>query len=182
MMTSEVAERYAKALYESAKDYKSEDAIFAELRILQAAFQKDPTTEKFLVSPLVSPDVKQKVIQRTLEGFQFSELTKNFIGLVAKKDRLAFFNSIVEAYQNYADRAHGVIRGQVRSATALDQNDRSKLEKTVSQWTGKQAILNYREDPTVIGGLIAEVGSFTFDDTLQSHLLRMREDIKRRAH
>jgi F-type H+-transporting ATPase subunit delta len=52
----------------------------------------------------------------------------------------------------------------------------------VAQVTGKKVILEYKEDASLLGGLIAEVGSLTFDDSLETQLRTMNEELKRRAH
>jgi len=75
-----------------------------------------------------------------------------------------------------------VTRGTVKSASVLPPESRSRIEKRVSEVTGKKVILTYTQDATVIGGLIAEVGGYLFDDTLKSHLQRIKDDLNRRDH
>jgi uncharacterized protein YbcI len=55
---------------------------------------------------------------------------------------------------------------------------KEKLEKL----TGKKVVLEYHEDKSLIGGLVAQVGSFSFDDSLETQLRLMREDLKRKAN
>ncbi len=97
-----------------------------------------------------------------------SDVLKNFTLLLARKQRLPIFNDVVTAYQQFSDESHGVTRGQVRSAAALGPDDRKRIEDIVSKATKKKVILTYKEDPSLLGGLVAEVGSYTFDDSLTS--------------
>src|SRR5262249_48841149 len=99
-----------------------------------------------------------------------------------RKNRLGVFKDIVGAYEQIADEAHGVMRGTVRSATVLAPEERKRIETLVSRATAKQVILTYKEDPSLLGGLVAEVGSYTFDDSLLSHLKRINEQLTRSAH
>ena len=71
----------------------------------------------------------------------------------------------------------------VRSARqpSLAPEERQRLEKTIEGVLNKKVILTYKVDPSVIGGLIASVRSFTFDDSIDSHLKRMNEELKRRT-
>jgi F-type H+-transporting ATPase subunit delta len=92
---------------------------------------------------------------------------------------LGLFHDIVTSYEVIADEAHGVTRGTVRSATVLGPEDRKRIEELVSKATKKQVILTYKEDPALVGGLVAEVGSFTFDDSITSHLKRINEQLTR---
>jgi F-type H+-transporting ATPase subunit delta len=67
----------------------------------------------------------------------------------------------------------------VRSATVLAPEERQRVEEFVGRATQKHVILTYKEDPTLLGGLVANVGSLTFDDSLSSHLKRINEQINR---
>lgn len=182
MSYSELATRYAKSLYEVSAEKNYADKVFSELRGLQEAFQKDTQITEFLNSPILKAEDKAKALEAALKNGGLSEETRALILLLAKKGRLPIFSEVVEAFQARADEAHGVTRGTVRSAIVLSPEERKRIETTVSNYTKKQVILTYKEDPNVIGGLIAEVGSYTFDDTLKSHLRRLNEELNRRTH
>ena len=98
------------------------------------------------------------------------------------KGRVELLPEIALAYEARSDEANGVTRGEVRSSTVLTSEERARIESKVSEVTKKKVILTYKEDPEVIGGLIAEVGGYRFDDTLRSHLKRLKDDINRSAH
>ncbi len=179
---SELAARYAKSIYEVAAEKNQADRVFGELRSLQQTFEKDGQITEFLNSPILKSEDKEKALKEALKNSGLSEETHALVLLLAKKGRLPVFPEIVEAFQARADESHGVTRGTVRSAAVLSPEERARIEKTVSNYTKKQVILTYKEDPNVIGGLIAEVGSYTFDDTLKSHLRRLNEELNRRTH
>lgn len=182
MKNTVLAARYSKALFELAKETNEQDKIFSEIRALADVLDKNPELKSFLTSPLVKADKKESALQAALENSGLSEKTKNFLYLLASNNRLGIFSEIVSAFQLEADESHGVTRGQVNSATVLNSSEREAVEKTVSQITGKRVILSYHEDPSLIGGVVAKVGSFTFDDSLSSHLTRLKEEINRRTH
>lgn len=177
-----IASRYAKAIYSLAKEKGEQDAVFEQMRVIEDALSLEKEIGEFVQSPLVRPSEKEKVIAQLCEKVKLPEILKNFLLLLAKKDRLALFPSIVTSYQTIADEAHGVTRGVVRSATVLAPDERKRIEELVGRATKKQVILTYKEDPSLLGGLIAEVGSYTFDDSLSSHLTRINEQLNRSAH
>ncbi|MGE4133226.1 MAG: ATP synthase F1 subunit delta [Bdellovibrionales bacterium] len=177
-----LASRYAKALYNLAREAGEQDVVFEQMRVVQDAFALDPEIQGFVESPVVRPSEKEKALKGVVEKISLSATLKHFLLVLAKKNRLGIFGDIVTAYQTFADEAHGVTRGVVRSAAVLDPEARRQIEELVSRATKKQVILNYKEDPTLLGGLVAEVGSFTFDDSLKSHLIRINEQLNRSAH
>lgn len=182
MKFSELASRYSKALFELAKESGDQEKVFGEVRAFSDLLEKNEEIKSFLTNPLIKSEDKEAALQKALNNSGIGDLAKNFLLVLAQKDRLELFEEIVEALQFQTDEAHGVTRGLVRSATVLGPSEREGVEKTVSKVTGKQVILTYKEDPTLIGGVVAQVGSFTFDDSLASHLTRLKEEINRRTH
>ncbi len=177
-----LASRYAKALYGLAKEKNEQDAVFAQMRIIEEAFSMEKQIEDFIHSPLYRPIDKVRAIEKLMGGLAVADSLKNFLTLLAKKNRLPLLAEIVTAYQAFADEAHGVTRGVVRSATVLGPEDRKRVEEIVSRATKKQVILTYTEDASLVGGLVAQVGSYTFDDSLFSHLNRINEQLTRSVH
>lgn len=182
MRSGLVASRYAKALYGYARERGEQDAVFSQMRVLSESFGGDAEIKAYFHSPLIRPTDKMKVIEKLVTAVPMAETLKNFLLLLSRKNRLPLFAEVVTAYQDIADEAHGVVRGAVRSATVLGPDDRKRVAELVSKATHKQVILVYKEDPSLLGGMVAEVGSYTFDDSLASHLRRINEQLTRSAH
>lgn len=176
-----LAARYARALYNLASEKNEQDAVFEKMRAFGEAISADAEVSRYLLSPVVRPNDKVAALEKVVVSLHLPESLQKFLLLVAKKNRLGVFKEIVSAYQQIADDAHGVTRGTVRSATVLDPAERKRIETLVGKATKKQVILNYKEDSELLGGLVAEVGSFTFDDSLISHLKRINEQLTRSA-
>lgn len=181
MKNMNLATRYARALYTLAKDKNEQDAVFAQMRVINEAFHSDKDVAGFLFSPVIRPAEKVQALAKVASTLGLSEAMSNFLLLLAKKNRLGVFKEILTAYEHITDEAHGVTRGTVRSATVLAPEERKRIETLVGRATKKQVILTYKEDPSLLGGLVAEVGSYTFDDSLTSHLKRINEQLTRSA-
>lgn len=182
MRISEVANRYASAIYDLAAENGNQEKVFGELRVISEATSSSPEIKEFFSSNLVSAEKKSEALKKALKDQKVSEELMNLMLVLAEKSRLSLFDQILYAYEQKSDLAHGVTRGVVRSATILSPEERNKIESKVSEVTKKKVILTYKEDPAIIGGLVAEVDGFRFDDTLQNHLRRLKEEIKRRTH
>ncbi len=182
MRYSEVAHRYAAALFEIASESGSVDKCLNELQALQDAVEKDSSLAHFIASPLVPESEKEKVINKTLVGKNSPQELSSFVSLLAKKGRLGLIGEVVQAFQACDDQQKKITRGVVKSASALNEKQKNEITQTISGITKKQVILDFEEDKSLIGGLVAQVGSLTFDDTLASHLRRMKEDLNRRMN
>lgn len=181
MRVSEVSKRYAKALYEISKKNKSNDRVFSEIRILNQVITSDKVIQEFISSPVVKAEQKLNVLKAALSKGVSEELA-NTLFLLAQKKRLPMFSELASAFEEISDQDHGVTRGAVRSAAKLTPEARKQIEETVNKVTGKRVILNFSEDPKIIGGMVAQVGGWTFDDSIESHLTRLSEDLNRRAN
>lgn len=177
-MISEVSRRYASALYEIARSKNTADKVFGELRVLGDVVKVDKDIREFLLSPLVSPENKIKALSGALNG-KISEELMNTIRLMAEKNRLATFEDLVSAFESISDEAHGVTRGTVKSAAALSPEEKKRIEETVNKVTKKKVILKFEEEPSLLGGMVAQVGGWTFDDSLQSHLTKLTDVLNR---
>jgi F-type H+-transporting ATPase subunit delta len=182
MIYSEVAARYSKALFDLSVSEGNQDDVFSGLRVVKQLIDGDKSLHEFFASPVVRASDKESAIAKAFKGSGLPKSVEDFLCLLAKKNRISLFSEIVAAYQDKIDEAHGVTRGEVESATVLTPEERKSVEDIVSRATGKRVILTYKEDPKLIGGLVARVGSYTFDDSIISHLRRLKEELKRSAH
>ncbi len=182
MRLNEVAIRYARALLLESKNTSSEQKVFEELRLLTEKVFSDPAVMGYFNSPVVTTEKKFEMMASSIKDKGLSPITESFVKLLAQKNRCALIPAISQALIELMDHANGVTRGTVKSVTVLSPEERKRIEDIVTQKTKKRVIMNYVEDPSLVGGLVAQVGGWTFDDSLTSHLRRMNEDLKRRAN
>ncbi len=181
MKFSEVSRRYAKALYEISKTNNSSNKVFDELRAFKNAIESDKAIKEFICSPSAPIEAKKEILTKTLSN-KISNETLNVLLLLNEKSRLYLFDEVVSAFESISDEDHGVTRGNVRSASALSTEARKKIEETVSKVTNKKVILSFTEDPKLLGGMVASVAGWSFDDSLDFHLSKLSEELNRRAN
>ncbi len=179
MKAMELASRYAKSIFELTPSGAEQEKTLEELRLLGQEFASNPEVIEFLSSPLVKPEDREKVLGMAVKNANVRENVHHLLLLLARNNRFAIFGEIVEAFESLVDDANGVVRGSVRSAANLGPAERQQIETIVEKVLKKKVIMAYKTDPSVIGGLVAKVGSYTFDDSLNSHLTRLNEELKR---
>lgn len=182
MRYSELAFRYASAFFDLATEVKQNEAYLKTLKDIQALLESDVTITQFLASPLIKAEDKVAALMKAFKESQLPEGILNFILLLAKKGRLALLPEVVAAYQAREDELNGVTRGTVKSAGSLNDKQKENILNQIQAVTKKKVVLQYLEDKSLIGGLVAQVGSFTFDDSLAAHLRRIKEDLTRRIN
>lgn len=176
---SQISKRYAKALFEAVAN---KEAVLNELRVVIKIMSEDSSIRNFFESHIYADSLKKDIVSSAFSSKGLSSDVVNFLMVLADKGRLGQLADILTSYEFLVDSQNGVTRGSVRSAVKLDAEARLKIESVVSHFVKKKVILTYSEDPTLVGGVVAQVGGWTFEDTLDSHLRRLKEDLNRRAN
>lgn len=182
MKVTEVSRRYAKALMALVKQKGQHIRVHQELDQISQIFKADTSAQDYFLSPLVGLEQKKTVIQNTFHSKGLSEEVYNLLVLLAEKNRLGQFDEIVSAYVEQLDLEQNITRGAVRSAKALSEADKKDLESKIAKILNKKIILTYKEDPALLGGVVAQAGGWTFDDSIETHLIKLNEELNRRAN
>lgn len=182
MKPSQISLRYAKALYELAKEAKNQSLVYSEIVALEKDIFGVKEFGEFMTSPLIRPKDKEKALSEALNKSSISDVVKTFCLLLAKKGRLEIFPQIVQAFQAISDEESGIVRGVVKATQVLGGEEQKAIRDRVQKVTQKKPELTFEVDPELIGGLKAQVGSYTFDDSLSGHLRRMKEQLNRSAN
>ena len=182
MRVSEVSQRYAKALLEVTKAKGTQAKAFAELQVLGQSFTQDASVKAYFENPLVPSEQKVAAVKAALNGKNVSEDVVSTVILLAEKKRLSSLSDVVIAYQGLMDLENGVTRGSVRSAQPLADDAKKDIEAKIAKVLNKKIILTYSQDPKLLGGVIAQVDGWTFDDSVETHLKKLNEELNRRAN
>jgi F-type H+-transporting ATPase subunit delta len=177
--TSGVAQRYALALFSLAQDTQTTDAVADALRNFSALIAENADLRRFIFSPVFSADEQLKAITALLNHFGYGGVTANFIKLVAAKRRLFVLPEIIRAFGALNDRAKGVTRAQVTVAEPLSPEHSAALEEALRQVSGGQTVkVNVNIDPSIIGGIVVQLGSRQVDASLKTKLNSLRTRMK----
>ena len=71
------------------------------------------------------------------------------------------------------------MRADVESAQPLNDQQKAKIETEISRLAGKKAKLRFSEDSTLLGGVVARVGSTVYDGSVRGQLERLRSKLGR---
>jgi F-type H+-transporting ATPase subunit delta len=79
-------------------------------------------------------------------------------------------SAVVESFEVLLDERLGFSRANITSARELDQVQRADLEAQLTKLTGRRMRLKFTTDESLIGGLIARIGSTVYDGSLKGRL------------
>ena len=117
----------------------------------------DPSARAIVANPSVSLETRLKAVEALdLPGIGPRGL--NLMRLLVTSRRVDRIGEIVEHFEVLADETAGRVRASVTTAIALSDADREKLARDLSTQLGKDVRLVARVDPTILGGLLLQVG------------------------
>ena len=177
-----VGYRYARAFYESLATDDARKKALTDFMTLGAALTGSPDLRKFFESPVVSLTDKQKMIESLETAKHLAKETTEFLKFLNRKKRIDAIPSLIRAFENVFDEMADVARGTVKSARVLSSDEQEAILKKISTTLGKTAKLDYQVDPKLVGGVTAQVGSYRFDDTLDTHLNSLGQILKGRLN
>jgi len=179
--TSEaVAKSYAKALFELARERNQVDAVAKELATVTGVLAQQPSLVAFLSRPWVAAAAKKATATDIATKLGVSPLMRDFLALLATRNRTDHLTAIGAAYHALDDQAQGRVRVKLRTAIALGDTERQNLSARLSRLLqGKTLVIDESVDSQLLGGFVAEVGSMILDGSLDTQLDRMRDRLAR---
>jgi len=175
---STLAERYANALLELAEERKTLERVARDLEALKALLADSPELAHVVRSPLIAREDRARAVQAVAERAGFSELTRNFIGVVARHGRLFALQAIAARFLAVLAARRGEATAEVTAAHPLDDSQIRALEAALGSAAGGKVSIDLKVDPAILGGLVVRLGSRLYDSSLGSRLRRLELSMK----
>ena len=175
---SGLAERYAAALFDLADERRALDAVAGDLRELRAMVRDSGDLARLLRSPVLSRGEQGKAVVMLAERAGLSDLTRDFLGVVARNRRLFAVPAMIEAYLRRLAERRGEVTAEVTVAQPLDEARQAALLEQLRRAVGARVAVDIRVDAGLLGGMIVKVGSRMVDASLNSRLQRLRLAMK----
>lgn len=177
MTLSAVASRYASALADvvtaGSSALRPQDAV-VQLRSFEALLQSSLELQNALTTPAVPNSRKKAVVGRLAGLLQLSQIARNFLFVLIDHRRIASLSEIIQTLELIVDERLGFARVEVASARELTEPQRSALNAQLEQLTGKRVRMRCAVDESLIGGVIARIGSTVYDGSLRGQLASLQ--------
>ena len=164
---SETTQRYAAALFGAAgNDAKA-------VRAAADALMADKALWNPLTSKAVTLAEKKQLIADAAE-LDGQDALKAFLGLVAEADAMGDLPAILAEYSRLALAAEGGVECQVTCARQPDEATQKAIREAVCKLRGaKNAVLEIKIDPSILGGFVLDVDGVTYDRSVKGRLDRL---------
>ena len=170
--------RYAIAIAELASE-RGESAQWDEAIDALDALTSTAAFVAALQSEQTSDDRLQSIVREAVPGI--GPLQLNLFRLLRRKGRLVLGSSIASYYRELRDEEGGIVRAEVRTAVALDDERREAIASRIREWTGKQVEIETEVDPGLLGGAVIRIGDQLIDGSTRGRLRGLREQLVQSA-
>jgi F-type H+-transporting ATPase subunit delta len=179
MITGSLARRYAKALFEIGLAHRDVDKIGADLRAFAAAMKQSSELAQVVSSPAIRRSERRKVVDALIQRIGVEPMTKNFVELLLDHERFAALPDISRELDAMIEAHAGRVRAEITSAKPLDAAQLSQITAALEKLSGKHVSVAHREDPELLGGVVAKVGDVVYDGSLRTQLAVLRDQLSK---
>ena len=171
----ELAEVYARALFEAAKDDDVLDRVHDELGEFADALDSDRNLQVFLFSPYFSSEEKKDGVKKIVTDAD--ERLVNFLELLAERHRMPALFRIRRTFDSLWAEENKLLPVTVTSAVELDEGLVDDIGKRIEEQTGRRVELSSNVNPELLGGLQVQVGNMVLDATVRNRLEQLRKQV-----
>ncbi|MBB4657757.1 F0F1 ATP synthase subunit delta [Parvularcula dongshanensis] len=173
-----VAERYAGAFFDLAREQDAIAPLEEDMKGLRAAMSSSEDLRRLALSPVFESEDKTRGMTAVLDRMGAHALTRNLVLLLIRNGRLFAMDGVARAFLERAAAARGEVAAEAVSAHPLSEEQEAALRAEIGRAVGKDVNLTTQVDPSLLGGLIVKVGSRMMDNSLKTKLNRLHARLK----
>jgi len=178
LIGSDIAKRYARALFDIAREENAIEAIYDELKGFSSLLAGSADLTDFFANPVFDSADKAAVMGEIIKEIKASVTTSSFLKLLVDKRRINAIGQIEECYRRYMDEVLNKVRVEVKTAFPLSKELSDRIKKQMEGMTGKNVDMVINEDPSLLGGVVIGVGDTLYDGSVRAQLNSIRGLIK----
>ena len=176
MSVRSVARQYANALFDVASQSQRVTQVGGDLAAFAQMVAGSPELQAVFLAPTVPARRKRAVVDALLVASRdLAPEVQRLVTMLADRDRLSVLSDVVLAYDERVMEANRIIPADVVTAVEITEDRKLALAEALGRATGRQVTMSTRVDPSILGGVVARVGSLVFDGSVVGQLDRLRQ-------
>jgi len=147
-----------------------QDELFRFARVVDG----NDELRRALTDPHLPADRRQQIVEDLLGG-KANPTTVALVSMVVVTGRVRELSEIVDRLLQLTAAAGNKLVAEVRSAVPLSDDQRQRLATSLRQAAGSDIDVVVIVDPSVMGGIVAQIGDTVIDGSVKSRLSKLRE-------
>ncbi len=167
------AGRYSLALYELAVEANTLDEIEKHSSSIIKLISSSDEFNSLIKDPTNQKEDQLNIISKISENYKLNNLLTKFLSFLTVKRRLFFVEKILKNFIEICSKKRGEIVAKLTAAKELNNNEVNKIKEELTKNFSSKIKLQYKFDPSLIGGLIIQVGSTMIDTSIKNKLQQL---------
>lgn len=177
MSLQTIARRYASALADVVVERKEEREVQQEIDQWASMIEANPQLKEVFANPTIAYEEKRKVLEELITRSRVRPTTASFLRVLLRNQRLSQLRDVAERFALVLDERGGMVSASVTTAKPIPEDLKNQLRETLAAATGRNVRVTFDTDETIIGGLVARIGSTIFDGSVQNRLERLSDEL-----
>lgn len=169
------ATRYARALLAVAIEEGLAVEIERDLSTVARAIDENAELSRVLTAPGIPQAARTGIVKAIAERLEIKAPLAKLLVMLAERGRLELVPDLLEVYRERLLEHQNVVQATVTAAVPLTPEQINALEASLAGITGKHVQIDAAVDPSVIGGVVARIGSTVYDGSLRTRLAQMKQ-------
>ena len=162
-----VADKYGSAMFELAQEQNKLELMEEQLGYVASVMAEQPELRSFLENPIVTEDAKIKLV------------ALHFIYVMIKRGRHRYIAEAIAAFIQKSREDRGILEATVTVAEPITADVEASVQAKLREVTGKDVILSVRQDPSIMGGIVIQVGDKRIDGSVSRRLEELEKSLLR---
>jgi F-type H+-transporting ATPase subunit delta len=168
--------QYAHALADVVlADKLDTKAIDQQLQDFQSTWTDSRQLREVFQNPSIQLETKLKVLDAMVPRIGMMKQVRNFVALLLQNDRIHAVEPIVDNYREEINRRLRISEAEITSVRELNAEERSKIEAKAAALAGLEIRAIYRQDTSLLGGVVLRIGDTVYDGSVRGRLEELRE-------
>jgi ATP synthase F1 delta subunit len=173
----EIAQVWARALFEVAKEHDLLDRVREQLGEFVDALNENRDLMVFFFSPYFSTEEKKDGLKRSVTDAE--PVLMNFLEALIERHRMPVIFRIKARYEILWEDERDLLPVEVTSAIELDKSIVGSIGDRIGEQTKRTVELSSKVDPDILGGIVLRVGNVILDASIRNRLEQLRKQVAR---
>ena len=178
MTTRTSATRYARALLDVLLKESTAEQGARDLATVSALLQQFPELQRAFNNPAIPAARKRALVQELLPKLSLSAPVGKLLLMLAERDRLTLLPDLMTVYQERLEELQQIVRAEVTTAEPLSAEHLATLQRRLASATGRTVKVSTKVDPSIIGGVKAQIGGTVYDGSIATQLEAVRQKLE----
>jgi F-type H+-transporting ATPase subunit delta len=168
---------YAEALFDAAKEAGRLAQVHEALSDFAVAVEQSPELRSVLRNPQLESSAKARILADLVGDDE--PLFKNFLMLTAEKGRAGQLEEIAREFERLMAREERRLTVELTTARELTDDEAGAIVAQIEEAAGRTVEATRRVDPSLVGGIVLQAGSYRVDASVRGRLERLRQELVR---